>query len=66
MGNGETCKQVILSIFATLVLQLTLDFINLPSCSGKAAVQPALCDSVTYDHKYLCHTLKRNYIFLFK
>lgn len=46
MGDGKTCKQVVLSIFATLELQHTLDFINFPSCHGKAAVQTALCDSV--------------------
>lgn len=46
MGHGKTCKQLFLSIFATLVLQHTLDFIKFPSCHGKAAVQTAVCDSV--------------------
>lgn len=45
IGNGKTCKQVILSVFATFVLQQTLGFMNFPSCHGKAAVQTALCDS---------------------
>lgn len=47
MGGRKTCKQVILSIFATVLLQHTPDFINLLSCHGKAAVQTALRDSVT-------------------
>lgn len=53
MGDGNTCKQVVLSIFATLVLQHTLDFINFPSCHGKAAVQTALCDSVNTFSAYV-------------
>lgn len=63
MRDGKTCKQVIFSIFATLVLQHTLDLVNFPSCHRKAAVQTALRDSVTTFIAY-GHTLKHNYIFL--
>lgn len=57
MGDRKTCKQVILSVFATLVLQHTLDFVNFPSCHGKAAVQTALCDS---DNTFSAYVTLRN------
>lgn len=51
--DGKTCKPVILSIFATLVLQHTLNFMNFPSCHRKAAVQTALCDSANTFNAYV-------------
>lgn len=53
MGNGKTCKEVILSIFATLVLRHTLDFMNFPSCHAKATVQTALWNSVNTFSAYV-------------